>query len=316
MQTGFSVLSIDHESGASVVPIVQLDLTSPGGEAILWDMLESQQLLGVHLGLPCGTASRARERPVAHLQKQGVPNPPPLRSADHPLGLPNLSAFHQAKVDSANRLYALAVAIMVFCWRRDIIFSIENPANSWLWAALVQLTLQHSTEAAEIYNKLVKVVFHACCHGSTRRKETGWLATKGVYDSLQAVCQYDHPHDAWGVKWNNGSWAFDTSLEAAYPTLLAQRVASCLARVAKQRGYTLGTPQRLHDLSTAMQGKQSKRHPALISEFHHFEQLDASHQVPEGAKLLPPHSGGDVIREGARILGQKEKGQSGFLPHS
>ena len=39
IQTGFSVLSIDHESGASVVPIVQLDLTSPGGEAILWDML-------------------------------------------------------------------------------------------------------------------------------------------------------------------------------------------------------------------------------------------------------------------------------------
>ena len=306
-------MSIDHESGASVVPIVQLDLTSPGGEAILWDMLESQQLLGVHLGLPCGTASRARERPVApHLQKQGVPNPPPLRSADHPLGLPNLSAFHQAKVDSANRLYALAVAIMVFCWRRDIIFSIENPANSWLWAALVQLTLQHSTEAAEIYNRLEKVVFHACCHGSTRRKETGWLATKGVYDSLQAVCQYDHPHDAWGVKWNNGSWAFDTSLEAAYPTLLAQRVASCLARVAKQRGYTLGTPQRLHDLSTAMQGKQSKRHPALISEFHHFEQHDASSQVPEGAKLLPPHSGGDVIREEQESSDTKKKVKVGF----
>jgi len=85
---------------------------------------------------------------------------------------------------------------MVFCWRRDIIFSIENPANSWLWAALVQLTLQHSAEAAEIYNMLEKVIFHACCHGSTRRKETGWLSTKGIYDSLQAVCQYDHPHDA------------------------------------------------------------------------------------------------------------------------
>ena len=98
IQTGFSVLSIDHESGASVVPIVQLDLTSPGGEAILWDMLESQQLLGVHLGLPCGTASRARERPVApHLQKQGVPNPPPLRSADHPLGLPKSGCFPSGK---------------------------------------------------------------------------------------------------------------------------------------------------------------------------------------------------------------------------
>lgn len=255
-------------------------------------MLGSEQLLGVHLGLPCGTASRARERPIApSLRKQGVPNPPPLRSAEYPLGLPNLSPFHQAKVDSANRLYALAVAIMVYCCTRGIIFSIENPANSWLWAALVQLTLQHSMEAATLYNSLEKVTFHACCHGSTRRKETGWLATKGVYSSLHAICQYDHPHDSWGVRWNNGSWAFDTSLEAAYPMLLSQRVAACLAVVAKQRGYTLGAPQRLHDLSTAVQGKQSKKHPALISEFHHFEQHVASNPVPEGSKLLPPHYG-------------------------
>lgn len=128
------------------------------------------------------------------------------------------------------------------------------------------------------------------------KKQVGCLQ-KGIYDSLQAVYQYDHPHDAWGVKWNNGSWAFDTSLEAAYPMLLAQRVTACLVRVAKQRGYTLGAPQRLHDLSTAMQGKQSKKHPALISEFHHFEQHVASSPVPEGSKLLPPHSGGDVVRE-------------------
>jgi len=312
-QTGFSILSVDHDSSSSVVPIVQLDLTSPSGEAILWDMLGSEQLLGVHLGLPCGTASRARERPIASsLRKQGVPNPPPLRSAEHPLGIPNLSPFHQAKVDSANRLYALAVAIMVYCCTRGIIFSIENPANSWLWAALVQLTLQHSMEAAAIYNSLEKVTFHACCHGSTRRKETGWLATKGVYSGLHAICQYDHPHDSWGVRWNNGSWAFDTSLEAAYPMLLSQRVAACLAVVAKKRGYTLGAPQRLHDLSTAVQGKQSKKHPALISEFHHFEQHVASDPVPEGSKLLPPHYGGDDVREEQETLSVGKKVKLGF----
>ena len=42
--------------------------------------------------MPCGTASRARERPVARDKiKQGAPQPPPLRSADHPLGLPHIN---------------------------------------------------------------------------------------------------------------------------------------------------------------------------------------------------------------------------------
>ena len=135
-QAGFSVLSVDHDGSKAVVPIVTLDLTSASGQAILWDILASPNLAGVHLGLPCGTASRARERPVAAaLQAQGAPNPPPLRSAIWPLGLPGLSEFHQAKVNSANCLYRLAVEILVYCNRRNVAVSIENPENSWLWAA-------------------------------------------------------------------------------------------------------------------------------------------------------------------------------------
>ena len=75
-------MSIDHESNDAVVPMVSLDLTTDSGVEILWDILSSESLLAVHLGLPCGTASLAREKPVAaHLQAMGVPNPPPLRSA-------------------------------------------------------------------------------------------------------------------------------------------------------------------------------------------------------------------------------------------
>ena len=76
LQAGFSVLSVDHEGHDPVVPIIQLDLTTESGEAILWDMLDSKQLVAVHLGLPCGKASLARERPISRdLQLQGVPNP-------------------------------------------------------------------------------------------------------------------------------------------------------------------------------------------------------------------------------------------------
>ena len=152
------------------------------------------------MGLPCGMASRARERPVSEkLQAMGVPNPPPLRSATCPLGLPQLSPFHRAKVESANRLYRLAVEILVYCYKRNIVVSIENPANSWLWAALVRITADLSIEASHVLNSLEKVEFHACCHGPTRRKNTGWLGTPQVFSKLAAVCQYDHPHDTWGV---------------------------------------------------------------------------------------------------------------------
>eukprot|EP00435_Cladocopium_sp_Y103_P018449 s3915_g4.t1 len=58
------------------------------------------------------------------------------------------------RVDSANLLYRLAIDIILWCDRNGIVLSIENPANSWLWAALVQLAREHSTAAARALNKL------------------------------------------------------------------------------------------------------------------------------------------------------------------
>jgi len=126
--------------------------------------------------LPCGTASLARQRPVAQfLVAQGSPKFPPLRLVSHPLLVPNFSDFHQAKVTSANKLSALTVEILVFCARRGIAVSVENLADSWVWVALIQLTLQHSEEASRAYNNLEKVVFHVCVLSWLNTKENdGW----------------------------------------------------------------------------------------------------------------------------------------------
>lgn len=64
-EAGVSVLSVGHENSGAVVPIVTLDLTTQSGVAILWDILSCPSLMAIHLGLPCGTASLARERPVS-----------------------------------------------------------------------------------------------------------------------------------------------------------------------------------------------------------------------------------------------------------
>lgn len=293
IQSGFEVLSIDHVSDSPMAPIVVLDLTTSSGQTILWEILASDRLFSAHLGLPCGTSSKARERPVPErLRRMGVPSPKPLRSAEYPMGVPQLSELDRLKVEKANVLYQLGLEVVLYLTKRGIIVSVENPFGSWLWAVFIRLTLTKSLEDKRIYNSLEMVQFHSCCHGSKRRKDTGWLSTPGVYTELNAVCQNDHPHEPWGVSWQFGQWRFDTSTESAYPTLLAQRAAACLVKRATSDGLTLHPCVRLHDLATASTGKQTKKHKPLILEYHHFSTQAKNLPIPDGAKILAPHLGG------------------------
>ena len=290
LQSGFRAVSVDHEVVQPFAPVVTLDLTTETGTRILWDIMRAPGLEAVHLGLPCGTSSRARELPIPlALRRAGVPEPRPLRSAAHPLGIPGLAAHHQRRVDSANVLYQLAIEIILWCDERNIIISIENPANSWLWAALVTLARNHSARAARALSKLCMVKFHACCHGSTRRKQTGWLSTPKVFDALNATCKNDHEHEPWGVRFQAGAWVFDTSTEAHYPHLLGQRATACLVNFLAARGRKVTKPLRLHDKSTAALGRQTKKHRPLVPEYHHVKVLQAGEKPPADSKLLPPH---------------------------
>ena len=95
LQSGFRAVSVDHEVVQPFAPVVTLDLTTETGTRILWDIMRAPGLEAVHLGLPCGTSSRARELPIPlALRRAGVPEPRPLRSAAHPLGIPGLAAHH------------------------------------------------------------------------------------------------------------------------------------------------------------------------------------------------------------------------------
>ena len=305
IQSGFEVISVDHKVGHPFAPIVSLDLTTDTGRQILLRLLQHPRLFAIHMGLPCGTASRAREKPIPQeLQEQGVPSPPQLRSAENPLGMPGLSELNQKKVDSANALYSLAIDILVEVIPRGVVVSIENPWNSWMWSALVELARRKSPLACKLYNQLDFVQFHACCHGSLRRKNTGWLSTKGVFAALQAQCKNDHPHASWGVNWRDGKWTFDTASEAAYPVLLAQRAAACLAKEALHKELSLRQQPRLHDKATASTGQQSRKHFALIPEYHHVKTLPATQAIPQGAKIIAPHRMGEFREE------TKNKGES------
>ena len=163
------------------------------------------------------------------------------------------------------------------------------------------LALQHSAAAAQALGRLQKILSHACCHGSTRRKNTGWLSTPGVFDPLAATCKDDHPHEPWGVKWQAGSWIFDTSAGAQYPHLLGQRATECIVKFLVAKGFVIERPLRLHDKATAVQGKQSKKHRPLVPEYHRILSLAASDAAPVNSKQLPPHlSGGRDAEEAGK----------------
>ena len=122
------------------VPVTLLDLTQADHQKILIDLLTNRPPDYIHLGMPCGTASRAREKPVARDKiRQGAPQPPPLRSADHPLGLPHINpdSTPGIRLKKANQLYRFVIDILLIAMKYNSVISLENPYRSWFWAAIL-----------------------------------------------------------------------------------------------------------------------------------------------------------------------------------
>jgi len=137
-----SVYAIDNKAKRhSQVSIHVLDLTKQSDVAVLLDLTCHANIASAHLAPPCGTASKARERPLpeslAHIKAD------PLRSQQQPLGLEGLTGLDATRVAAANSLYALTIVVFLILYVRGSTFSVENPANSYFWAAVAQLMSQH-----------------------------------------------------------------------------------------------------------------------------------------------------------------------------
>ena len=220
--------------------------------------------------MPCGTASRARERPVAASKVlQGAPQPPPLRSADHPLGLPHINPDSTSgiRLKKANQLYSFVIDILLIAMKYNIAISLENPYRSWFWAAILALVqAQNNRALTQFWDSLTEVFFHNCCHGGQRKKGTRWKSTPGVFQMLEATCQNDHDHLPYQVHAENGSWIFDTASEAAYPRLLTQRVAAAIRKFLSPEKFSFAPPPNPRLTSLAMQHRQHRKRRQLISE--------------------------------------------------
>ena len=77
---GFEGLGTDwrHNKHDAVVPILEADLSKAEGQELTWRIMQQGRVKYIHMGPPCGTASRAREKRIPKwLRQRGAPDPQP-----------------------------------------------------------------------------------------------------------------------------------------------------------------------------------------------------------------------------------------------
>ena len=298
---GFQVFPIDHSYNRfrSAAAILVVDLANPDAREFLPKLFQAVGPQWCHMGLPCGTCSRARERPVSsELRAAGAPNPRPLRTPDRLFGVEGLTKYEEARVQAANAVYATAEFLMYHCFLLQIFISLENPERSWLWAILTVLVKQRPDEAYQRwFFGLIDVSFDACMHGARYPKATRLKSSPKLFESLAVKCDGSHTHGSWGVRKTHGSWKFDTADEAVYPKLLVQRMVQCV--VCQLPPELLQRTWRQFRLDVLQQtGVQHKQHPSLIPEYASIEWLPEVPQAPPCKVLQTPWPAGEMNEGG------------------
>ena len=263
----YSSIAVDKtQKRGARASIVRLDLTRDVDVNLLDSWLASDMLLWIHLAPVCGTASRAREIRIH------PSDPKPLRSNDHPDGLPSLSESDTRRVQIANHLFRVACRILDKASRMGILVTLENPTNSLFWRTSFFL---------EVWKKwrLTCSDFQVCMYGGDRDKWTRIVANFEQIAQLNITCDKTHSHATWRFSTDaEGKRVWATSLESQYPRKLCLALTQCILQQAEKQGLVL-LPRSLDDLDShpLLQTQQSriavglqphrKKLPQVVPEF-------------------------------------------------
>ena len=303
-QQGFQVIPVDgpRNEHTPECPVLTLDLTDEHAQECLIQTLNVLHPAVIHIALPCGTGSRAREKPIApSLVNQGAPVPRPLRNQDFPLGFPWLTPYEELKVHSANMLAKFVVFLLQKGLEWESIVCIENPLNSWMWVVLQHFVNETQCPAVtRAWNAMFDVVFSNCAHGGERPKQTLFRVTHPFLQPLAKECPGNHKHKPYAINKTFGAWKFDTAGESEYPLLLCQRF------VALIKSHLVSTFSFNPQVAQPGAHQQSRKHRALIPEYH---RLVHSPPTKGEYKLLPPvhrgDTGGDEAGDAVEADGEK-----------
>ena len=160
------------------------------------------------------TCSAARS-----IKRKGV-SAAPLRSPQHPMGLPSLQGSDLEKVFAANKIYVGLANFLDLLCSLKIPWTVENPESSLLW----QLPcFEHLVRAYP------RVSFDMCCYGGARLTHRSLLTSCPAIDHLRQRCPGGHKHLPWKpFRKADGSMRFPTQEEAAYPRPFCQQFVFCL----------------------------------------------------------------------------------------
>ena len=302
---GFKVMAIDHSSRRSCgMPIQCFELEDPTQVEALADFIstEHNNIAFVWFAPSCGTASRARERKQARLERMCHVLPGPLRSELQPDQMDGLSGTDKLKTEKANLLYDAIYTLAIACHTNNVAFAIENPGNSHFWNTSPIKQLQQ-----EVTYHLVS--FHNCCHGGERDKLTSILVNADWLDGLEGRCDRRHQRKPWVPTVQNNKLHFATGEEAAYPWLLCERIVHAIRFAIEQQGaihretleqqfsdFTQSTTQRLV-LGALPRGMKLK---PLVAEFIDYTYVIAN---PQDASFLEANIAS--LPKGARITSRQ-----------
>ena len=153
----------------------------------------------VWMAPPCGTATRAREIRVTKPNEDGdIIDPKPLRSDQHPDGLPQLGGKALEKVVAANVIYQFCVDVAVWCDEHGIPWVIENPRNSHMWEIRSFKSLRDLKWKDKLKKAYARYYFHNCMHGGNRPKRSALMAAKFDLTSIEVACDGKCVHARWG----------------------------------------------------------------------------------------------------------------------
>ena len=226
---------------------------------------ERQNLCWVHFAPACGTASKAREKPNRVLERAGFKVPKPLRSADHPLGLPSLSGVDLVRTQAANHVYEVTAKLvhMLVAW--GVFVTIENPTNSLFWIIPCMVALLTDLGGYDY-------IFDNCCHGGAQKKNSRFWGSLPWLLPLSAQCPGEslHKHKSWQPQVVDGKVQYPTAEEAAYPILLCTR----MAEIVRDQLLQLGVVD-VENLAQQLEVEHKSLHRVVLSA------------LPRGKKFKP-----------------------------
>jgi hypothetical protein len=209
---------VDHiVKAGSRAPVCRLDITAPDAQEMVRDWLRLPSLVYVHLGVPCGTSSRAREIRTC------ATDPPPLRSEEWPEGLPRLPPREAARVETANKIYQFAASVILLCNELGKDWTLEQPHRSLFWKTKYWRSVEQHLDP-------VFVKFDHCMYKGSRPKRTMVAGSFASLKGLETFCDGQHAHLPWG----RTPHGFATAEEVQYPLELCRAWGAIVAEHVKE----------------------------------------------------------------------------------